>query len=769
MSGKKTDKLDDLESAVKEQDLKESDEVLQEDIEKEGALMDSDIETIVIDDVDILLSFIQESQDHLANIEKKILRLEENNETGVVDDIFRSMHTMKGTSSFLGLVKVRDLSHSLESILDKLRAGKIRISPDLVDMLLEGTDLLNRMVENLSMAVTHLRSSKGKIELSDSGIDISPLLSKIQELNSDSGTSDLELITDEMKESFISEAKDLLNGTEKDLLDLEKRPKDKNLLDDAFRCIHTIKGNAGFLGFGEFENICMEMEAILDLIRNGDRKADPGLVTTLLGTVDSMNRMLDSLLGDEKEELEQEDALQDEEYKPLGEILVKMGETTPEAVEDALDLQEKRIGEILVAEGKVSEEALEKALNTQGKVSPPDKGEFVVSSAERKDIRVDMEKLDKLFDLMGELITAEAMVISNPELEGMDLPGFSRATNYLSKITREMQEITMTVRMIPLEGLFNKMRRLVRDLSRKFGKKINFMVSGQETEMDRNVIEEIADPLVHIIRNAIDHGIEDGKARTGNGKNDVGSVFLNAKYEGNEIWITVKDDGAGLDKERILAKAVERELIEADSETLPDEEIWKLILEPGFSTAEKVSEISGRGVGMDVVKRNIEKLRGKIGINSSPGQGTEIILKIPLTLAILDGITARVGNMLFAFPIGEILEFHKASEDQITKTETNREVLKLREDIIPVIQLYEFFNVKANKERIVDGILIISQSNNRKAGLLVDEIVGYQQIVVKALPRYLGNLKAISGCSIMGNGDVSLILDIGTLLKEVFN
>ncbi len=767
MSGKKTDKHNDLGSAVEEHDLKELDDVLQEDIEKEGTSRDSDVETIVIEDADILLSFIQESQDHLANIEKKILRLEESNETGVVDDIFRSMHTMKGTSSFLGLVKIGDLSHSLESILDELRAGKVRISPDLVDMLLEGTDLLNRMVENLSMAVTHLRSSKGKIEVSDSGIDISPLLSKIQELNSDPGTSNLELITDEMKDSFISEAKDLLNGAEKDLLDLEKRPKDKNLLDDAFRCIHTIKGNAGFLGFSEFENICMGMEAILDSIRNGDRKADPGLVTTLLDTVDSLDRMLDSLLVDEKDKPGREDVLQDEEYKPIGEILVEMGETTPEAVEDALDLQEKRIGEILVAEGKVSEEALEKALNTQGKVSPADEGEFVASSAERKDIRVDMGKLDKLFDLMGELITAEAMVISNPELEGMDLPGFSRATNYLSKITREMQEITMTVRMIPLEGLFNKMRRLVRDLSRKFEKKINFVVSGQETEMDRNVIEEVADPLVHIIRNAIDHGIEDREARAG--KNKVGSVFLDAKYEGNEIWITVKDDGAGLDKERILAKAVERELIKADSETLPDEELWKLILEPGFSTAEKVSEISGRGVGMDVVKRNIEKLRGKIGINSSRGQGTEIILKIPLTLAILDGITARVGNMLFAFPISEIIEFHKASEDQITKTETNSEVLKLREDIIPVVQLYKFLNVKANKEKIVDGILIISQSNNRKAGLLVDEVVGYQQIVVKALPRYLGDLKAISGCSIMGNGDVSLILDIGALLKEVFN
>jgi two-component system chemotaxis sensor kinase CheA len=329
-----------------------------------------------------------------------------------------------------------------------------------------------------------------------------------------------------------------------------------------------------------------------------------------------------------------------------------------------------------------------------------------------------------------------------------------------------MQEITMSVRMIPLEGLFNKMRRLVRDLARKFGKKINLTVIGQETEMDRNVIEEIADPLVHIIRNAIDHGIEDGETRKDGGKDDTGTVSLSAKYEGNEIWISIKDDGAGLDRKRILAKAEERELLKADAETLQDEEVWQFLFEPGFSTAAQVSEVSGRGVGMDVVKRNIESLRGKIDISSTLGGGTEIILKIPLTLAIIDGITLKVGNVLYAIPLGDILEFHKASDEQVTKTDARSEVLRLREEIIPVIKLHEFFQTQTEKIKVSDGILIITQGNGNKAALLVDEIEGYQQIVVKTLPTYLGSMRAISGCSIMGTGEVTLIIDTGSLLKE---
>ena len=729
----------------------------------------------VVDDVEILQSFIEESRDHLENIEEKILKLEATSDSDVVNDIFRSMHTMKGTSAFFGFVDIKELSHALESVLDDLRADKISVSAELVDILLDGTDMLSKMLGYLNSIVQENQDKKGKLEIPGSGIDLAPILSRIGQVENEPeaptpeqkpSTGTEELVTDEMREKFVAESRDLLDATEKDILELEKRPDDRSLIDDAFRFIHTIKGNSGFLGYSSFEAICMDMESVLDTIRSGQKKAGPKVVTVLLSMIDSMRQTLESLGGADDPESGGEER---PEYKPIGEILIEMGETTPEEVDSALDLQEKKVGEILVTEGKVSEKALEQALKSQGKAAAPDQAGAPAYTVERKDIRVEMGKLDKLFDLMGELITAEAMVVHNPELEDLELESFNRAGSYLAKITREMQEITMTVRMIPLEGLFNKMRRLVRDLARKFGKKIHLAVSGQETEMDRNVIEEISDPLVHILRNAIDHGIEDESERVKSGKDGTGTVSLSAKYEGNEIWIMIKDDGAGLDRERILEKAVERGLIKKDAEGVQDEELWQVLFEPGFSTAEKVSEVSGRGVGMDVVKRNLEKLRGKIDIKSTAGQGTELILKIPLTLAILDGITANVGSTLYALPLSDILEFHKASEEQITKSDTHREVLRLREEIIPLIKLYEFFNTETEKTAISDGIVVVVQSNGRKAGLLVDDIAGYQQLVVKALPEYMANMRAISGCSILGDGKVSLIIDTGSLLKEEFN
>ena len=740
---------------------------------------------VVVDDVEILQSFIEESQDHLENIEEKILKLEATSDSDVVNDIFRSMHTMKGTSAFFGFVKIKELSHVLESVLDDLRADKISVSPELVDILLAGTDMLSRMIGDLRRVAHENQGSKGKLEIPDSGIDITPVLSRIQEIGNPSEKppavekpavaekkpNDVEeLITDEMREKFISESRDLLDGTEKDFLELEKRPDNNSLINDAFRAIHTIKGNAGFLGYSDFEVICMEMESVFDSIRTGEKQATPKVVTMLLNVLDSMRKALGSLHGGGEQGGAAggpaDSAEEQKEYKAIGEILVEMGEVTGQAVDEALDKQDRKVGEILVDEGKVSEETLEKALTAQRRAAPADQIGDTTTFVARKDIRVDMEKLDKMFDLMGELITAEAMVISNPELANLEIESFSRASNYLSKITREMQEITMTVRMIPLEGLFNKMRRLVRDLSRKFGKKIDFRVSGQETEMDRNVIEAIADPLVHIIRNAIDHGIEDENTRMKNGKNEVGLVSLSAKYEGNEIWITVGDDGMGLDKQKILRKAQERGLLKGDPESMRDDDVWQILFEPGFSTAEEVSEISGRGVGMDVVKRNVEKLRGKTDIKSTPGEGAKFILRIPLTLAIMDGIFAEVGNIQYALPLGDILEFHKASAEQITRTDTQREVLRLREEIIPIIKLFEFFGSDTDKTDTSQGILIIAQANGQKAGLLVDDVLGNQQIVVKSLPEYLGGMRAISGCSIMGDGGVSLIIDTASLLKE---
>jgi len=733
------------------------------------AIPETDTEKVLIEDIEIVRSFIEESLDHLQNIEEKILSLETDFNIDTVNDIFRSMHTMKGTSSYCGFNKIRELSHSLESVLNELREGNISIDQELIDILLEGSDMLLEMITNLNKAVSELPVSEESFEIGCFEADIDDVLSKILRLQktNNQASEEKSLITDEITGKFISEAQDILSSIEKNILDMESNPRDKGLLEEAFRAVHTIKGNAGFLGYGDLEKNCMDMENILDIFRKEGAEADPKNTTHLLDMLDSMNRSLNSM-----QSMEQGSGTvkaEEDQYRPVGEILVVMGETTPEAVEQALTIQERKVGEILVSRGNVSEQALQKALHTQEKASLHGKTGTICSGVERKDIRVDIRKLDKLFDLMGELITAEAMVIHNPELEAIQLKSFSKATAYLSKVTREMQEITMTVRMIPLEGLFNKMHRLVRDLSKKFDKPVDFKISGQDTEMDRNVIEEISDPLVHIIRNSIDHGIENAEDRKRQGKNPVGHVSLSAKYEGKEIWVTIKDDGAGLNRKKILAKAEERGLLKVNADALKDEDIWKLIFEPGFSTAEKVSEVSGRGVGMDVVKRNIEKLRGKIDILSKKGERTEIILKIPLTLAIIDGITATVGSILLVFPLSDILEFHKADISRITNTDSTREVLRLREEIIPVIKLHEFFGTKTEKEGTADGILVIIHANGRKAGVLVDCIVGYQQIVVKGLPGYMSGMRAVSGCSITGNGEVSLIIDTGALLKQELN
>ncbi len=725
---------------------------------------------VAIEDIEILQSFIQECQEHLANMEGKVLNLEAGTDPAVVDEIFRSIHTMKGNSAFFGYEKMKSLSHALESILDDLRSDKIGLDTELVDILLAGTDILDKMVGEIDRGMGQGPRTDGRIEIADSAIDITPLLARIRDAreagrghasSERSPAGEQWLINGEITEKFFTEAADLLDSAEKNILALEKRPGDRELIDDIFRTIHTIKGNAGFLGFGEIEDTCMRMESSMDSIRDGGKEASVKTATALLKTLDSLRVMLDLLQSGEEGVEKREGS---SPYKPIGEILVEMGESTPQVVEQALDLQEKKVGEILVAGGQLTEEALNKALENQAARQEP--GQPSGLRAERKDIRVDMAKLDKIFDLVGELVTAEAMVIHNPELKGLKVDSFDRAAGYLSKITREMQEITMTVRMIPLEGLFNKMRRLVRDLSRKFGKKIDFLVSGQEIEMDRNVIEEISDPLVHIVRNAIDHGIEDVETRKSRGKDGTGTLSLSARYEGNEIWVSIEDDGAGLEREKILAKAKQRGLLKGDGKNLSDEEVWQVLFEPGFSTAEKVSEISGRGVGMDVVKKNIEKLRGAVDVKSVYGEGSEIILKIPLTLAIMDGITFKVGPVQFAIPLDDILEFHKATEEQVIGTNAGREVLRLREEIIPVIKLHEFFALQTEKGTASEGLFVVVQAKGRKAALLVDGVAGYQQIVVKALPEFMGDMRAISGCSITGDREVSLIIDVGSLLTE---
>ncbi|MBB6481474.1 chemotaxis protein CheA [Spirochaeta isovalerica] len=728
---------------------------------------------VKIDDREVLDSFLQESHDHLDTIEERILALETNPDTDLIDDIFRSMHTIKGVASFIGLNNIKNISHTLESLLDRLRDNELAVDSDLISVLLDGTDVLSNLIACIERDAEEKRNEGRELVLCEPSVDISLLVEKISLIgNEDKSGTPMEsvetevptdsfddLITGEMIQKFIEETSDLLDNAEHEILELENGSPDVEHVDRAFRKLHTIKGNAGFFGFEAIEETAMETESLLDEIRKGKKDGDHRNVSIILKQLDIIRARLSSLI-DQPEPSEGENNRK-EPYKPIGDVLIDLG-VSREDIEHAANLQNKKLGEILIEEGVVSERTLDQALQSQNRSI----GGMPSISVKRKDIRIDMDKLDRLFDMVGELITAEAMVVDSEDLKGMELRDFQKSALHLSKITREIQSITMSMRMIPLEGLFNKMKRLVRDLSRKMDKPVQLNISGADTEMDRNVIEEISDPLVHIIRNAIDHGLENRSERSGKGKPSVGSVNLDARYEGNEIWITVSDDGAGLNRERIVENAMEKGLLSEEGDDLPDEDIWKLIFEPGFSTTETVSEISGRGVGMDVVKRNIEKLRGRIDIQTEWGKGTDMVLRIPLTLAIIDAISCMIGSMTLAFQSSDVIEFLKYSDDLFTHTGQGNRVINLRSEIIPVIELWEFYNIRREQRSHENDVLVVITAGGVKSALIVDSILGSKQMVVKALPELLEETRAISGCSVLGNGDVCLIVDAAALIRE---
>ncbi|MDA3940598.1 MAG: chemotaxis protein CheA [Spirochaetia bacterium] len=723
----------------------------------------------VIEDMEILASFISETNEHLENIETKIVSLENNDDPETVNEIFRSMHTIKGVASFLGLFNIKDLSHSLENLLDNLRDDIISIDTSLIDILLEGSDTLNQMMGELEIWANSFED--GIItEVFESKIEIHSNIEKIKNFGNDTKQKETiledELITPEMTKQFAEESLELIEKVEHSILELEKDPENLKYIEESFRLIHTIKGNSGFFWFERIEKLCMGIETVFDSLRKKDKIADHSIISSLLSSIDMVRESL-SEITDGKLVNARNPKIESQYHDSLGNILIDMGATTEYSIEEALNIQQKKLGEILLEKGNVTEVLLEKALKKQGK-NQSTQASGGQTLLKKQDIRVSTERLDKLFNLVGELITAETMVIHHPELNDLELNNFTQALTALSKITKEMQEVTMAIRMIPLDGLFNKMRRLIRDLSKKFDKKVVFLVSGEDTEMDRNVIDQIADPLVHIIRNAVDHGVESSAERIQNGKVAEGTIKLNAKYEGNEIWISIIDDGGGLNRDRISEIAVERGLLSQEQvESKTNSEIWPLIFEPGFSTNEIVSEISGRGVGMDVVKKNIEKLRGKVEILSESQKGTTFILQIPLTLAILDGILFRSNDMLCSIPTTDIIEFHKPEAHQITTTSVNQQVLNLRDEIIPLIKLSEFYDLSTTSKDYTDGILIIATAYEKKIAILVDEIIGNRQFVIKALPEYLNNVKAVSGCSILGGGDVCLVIDTGAFISQV--
>jgi two-component system chemotaxis sensor kinase CheA len=577
----------------------------------------------------------------------------------------------------------------------------------------------------------------------------------------------------EMRHGFVLEATEQLDAAEQALLVvLDENAEHSEPLKDAFRSIHSFKGNCGFMGLVQMEHLSHVMETLLDGLRNDEIKPTEQNVGTLLHLLDVLEEGVKDIeaggigrINDLDTHIQSLNALLGTEPAnagastppPAAPVVPPVAVSVPAAAAPALTQPAATPANA----GAISGGGAPSGTAPSGTAAAGQKP--AATAASKQDIRVDLHKLDLLINLVGELVIAESMVTRCPAVAHVEDEYYNRAKHQLRRICDDLQDCAMSVRMIPLSAPFRKMIRLVHDLSTKANKKIKLNLVGEETEVDKTVIEQIADPLVHIVRNSCDHGVEPTEERIRNGKSETGTVTLEGKHEGGEVWITITDDGHGLNRDKILTKALDKGLVGPDAKDWPDDRIFKLVFEPGFSTADKVTDISGRGVGMDVVKRNIEKLNGRIDINSKLGQGSTFTLRIPLTLAIVDAMLVRVGGGKYMIPTLTIRESLVPTMNQVTITPEGQEILRLREEMVPIIRLYDVFGCQPGAEKLKDGILIVAEDSGRSFAFFVDEIIGQQQTVIKGLPEYIGEANGFSGCTILGDGTVSLIVDVGAV------
>jgi len=589
---------------------------------------------------------------------------------------------------------------------------------------------------------------------------------------------DREIISD-----FVVESLDNLGTIEVRLMDLEQDPTDTETINAIFRPFHTVKGVSGFLNFNKINKFAHIVENLLDKARNGELRIDGEIVDVILESVDLLKGMIESVRdsldtgnlfeGDEdisqiKLKIEQLiSTVKVEGKKLLGEMLIAKGTITDSDIKAALDIQQtapdKKIGEILVEQEKIKAKAVVSTLREQKRTE---------STADMLQVKVDTTKLDSIVDMVGELAIAQSMLRQHEVVVSSKDRKLDQITNQLNLITSGLQNIAMSMRMVPIKNTFQKMLRLVRDLARKAGKDIQLVMSGEDTEIDRNIMEEIYEPMVHMIRNSIDHGLELPDEREAKNKPRQGTIYLKAYHRGGNIVIEIMDDGRGLNREKILKKAVSTGLIKLEDK-LSDSEIDNLIFHPGFSTAEKVTDISGRGVGTDVVKSKVEKLRGRVEVRSVNDKGSTFFIRLPLTLAIVDGMIVKVANERYIIPTLNIQESFKPKENEYFTVRGEGEMIKVRNNLIPLIRLDRLFGLNGNgsseKTRGApwEKLVVVVENQEKKKCLLVDELIGQEEIVIKSLGGWLKEIKGVAGSVIMGDGRVGLILDIGSIFQMV--
>jgi len=694
----------------------------------------------------ILEMYIFESETLLDQLEEILLQSEDNAELTEEDinEIFRIMHTIKGSSAMMEFDAMAHSAHKLEDLFFVIREEGIRTEDfeDLMDLVLNFATFLRGEVEKIQNNEDLLDKNEELIEETEA------FLSRIKGGPQDKAPEDQPDTDDEIsiEMSFELDEEPAEAVTQRENAEDEEKPSGNETL----YYLHTrftedcqMENIRAFMLVNKLESIGKVLETIPKVLNNNPEAAGiilkNGFFCKLLTAVDK-----DTIISTANSILSVK-TLQFIDYFPDE-------ESEPKKVENEAETPSK--------EATQPEKNKETAKNKQ----------IVSSNNVQNLISVDLNKLDTLMNLIGEIVITESMVLGSVNLDDVKDENFEKTSTQLQKLTDELQDIVMSIRMVPIAGTFKKMKRIVRDTGKKLSKDVEFITMGETTEVDKTIIDGITDPLMHLVRNSMDHGIESKEERIAAGKNPIGRVILSAQNVGGDIVISVSDDGKGLDPAVLLKKAKEKNLLTKPEEEYTEKEILNLIMAPGFSTNSVVTELSGRGVGMDVVKKNIEKVGGSISIESEKGSGTNTFLKIPLTLSIIAGMEIQVGDSLYEIPISNIRESFKITSDQLIKDPDKNEMVMIRGVCYPLIRLHDIFNSGKCETSIEDGTLMLVDSGETFACLFMDDLIQKHQIVVKPIPKYLNRYSVkdsgIAGCTILGNGSISLIVDIPSILDR---
>ncbi|OON62256.1 chemotaxis protein CheA [Massilia sp. KIM] len=701
--------------------------------------------------------FFDEAEELLAEMERLLLGVDvDSPDPEDLNAIFRTAHSVKGGASTFGLTDMSEVTHVLESLLDRIRKGEMALTSNHVDAFLAAKDSLKMQLDGHRHGASVDQEAVANVrmvlhDLAEGLVPHAPVVAP-------------SFLTLEAKVQHQAE------GAHRYKIELpEVAQRDINALVDELGLMGRVSvtpldGGRTALVITTHESLD-DIIAICSFVLNPDdlRIFEAPALTPEQRAIEAAERKrIEDQQGygffgpdDDFDAPSQEESDEDRGYgffQPIEQIRALAGikDTPPEAPLPAARPEPLEISEV------AAEKKAEKAAR---------KDEKKDAHGESSSIRVSVEKVDQLINLIGELVITNAMLEQRSHaLDPILHERLLSSVSQLGRNTRELQEAVMSIRMMPMDFVFSRFPRMVRDLASKLGKKVDFITHGAATELDKGLIERIVDPLTHLVRNSIDHGIEMPAARVAAGKSEAGRLFLSAGHQGGHIVIEVADDGGGLNRERILAKAAQNGL--AVSENMSDEEVWQLIFAPGFSTAEQVTDVSGRGVGMDVVKRNITAMGGTVDIRSARGFGTTISISLPLTLAILDGMSIRCGEEIYILPLSFVVESLQPAAADIKDIAGRGRVLKVRGEYLPLIPLYQMFEITPRHLDPTQGIVVILETEGRKAALFVDELVGQQQVVVKNLEANYRKVAGISGATIMGDGGVALILDVGALVRS---